>query len=285
MFIKAAPIGASRAAGQGRRRAASTGAVHRRAVVQSHRQQFREDAHGRPLRHARGLQPVAALSRTSICSRSDRPLREAVAANGAGGEAAALAEFGRRWGTAAMFEQARLANENPPKLRTFDTKGFRRDVVEFHPAYHALHGREHARRACTPRPGTPDGTRAAAPAEVARAARYLHGGAGRERAHVPDHHDARLRRRARGRARRCSAQLMPKIASRDYDPSFRPWPEKIRHHARHGHDREAGRHRRARQHHARRAATAMATASPATNGSCRRRCATPSWCWRRRRAG
>ena len=26
-------------------------------------------------------------------------------------------------------------------------------------------------------------------------------------------------------------------------------------------------------------------ASPATNGSCRRPCATPSWCWRRRQAG
>ena len=46
---------------------------------------------------------------------------------------------------------------------------------------------------------------------------------------------------------------MPKILSRHYDPQLRPWWEKIRHHARHGHDREAGRHRRAHQHHARRA--------------------------------
>ena len=37
---------------------------------------------------------------------SDAPLQEAVAANGAGGEAAALAQFGRRWGSAEMFEQA-----------------------------------------------------------------------------------------------------------------------------------------------------------------------------------
>ncbi len=69
---------------------------------------------------------------------SDRALRDAVAANGAGGEAAALSEFGRHWGTAAMFDAARLANENTPKLKTFDTKGFRRDVIEFHPAYHGF---------------------------------------------------------------------------------------------------------------------------------------------------
>jgi len=50
----------------------------------------------------------------------DRALQEAVAANGAGGEAVALSAFGRHWGSAGMFEQARLANENPPKLRAFD---------------------------------------------------------------------------------------------------------------------------------------------------------------------
>src|ERR1051325_10208225 len=68
---------------------------------------------------------------------SNRALRDAVAANGAGAEAAALSEFGRRWGTAAMFDAARLANEHTPKLKSHDTKGFRRDEIEFHPAYHA----------------------------------------------------------------------------------------------------------------------------------------------------
>jgi putative acyl-CoA dehydrogenase len=58
---------------------------------------------------------------------------EAVSANGAGGETAALSAFGRQWGTAD-----RRAHENPPKLYTFNPKGFRRDVVEFHPAYHDL---------------------------------------------------------------------------------------------------------------------------------------------------
>ena len=69
---------------------------------------------------------------------SDRPLIEAVEANGAGGEAAALSAFGRQWGAAEMFVRARRANENPPKLYSFDPKGFRRDTVEFHPAYHEL---------------------------------------------------------------------------------------------------------------------------------------------------
>src|SRR5947209_5466825 len=69
---------------------------------------------------------------------SDWALRDAVEANGAGGEAAALSDFGRRWGTAAMFEAGRVANENTPKLKTFDAHGFRRDVIEFHPAYHGF---------------------------------------------------------------------------------------------------------------------------------------------------
>ena len=69
---------------------------------------------------------------------SDRALRDAVAANGARAEAAALSEFGRRGGAAMMFEAARLANENTPTLKTFDAHGFRRDVIEFHPAYHGF---------------------------------------------------------------------------------------------------------------------------------------------------
>src|SRR5205823_6498576 len=67
---------------------------------------------------------------------SDRPLQDAVAANGGVGEAAALSAFGQKFGSAEMMLQARLANENVPKLRTFDSKGFRRDTIEFHPAYH-----------------------------------------------------------------------------------------------------------------------------------------------------
>ena len=69
---------------------------------------------------------------------SDRVLQEAVAREGAGHAADALARFGHTCGSAEALDQARLANEHPPRLRSFDAKGFRLDVVEFHPAYHAL---------------------------------------------------------------------------------------------------------------------------------------------------
>ena len=84
-------------------------------------------------------------------------------------EAEALAAFGRRWGSAAMFEQARLANENPPRLRTFDAQGHRCDLVEFHPAYHYFMAESIAAglHASTWRA---DATPAPAPADVARAA-------------------------------------------------------------------------------------------------------------------
>ena len=68
----------------------------------------------------------------------DIALQEAVAANGGAGEAAALSAFGEEWGTAKMFALGRQANENPPTLHAFDGKGFRRDAVEYHPAYHQL---------------------------------------------------------------------------------------------------------------------------------------------------
>src|SRR5262245_39374856 len=66
----------------------------------------------------------------------DVPLREAVVAFGGRGAETELADFGRHWGSAAMAARGRAANENTPKLRTFDSRGNRRDEVEFHPAYH-----------------------------------------------------------------------------------------------------------------------------------------------------
>ncbi len=69
---------------------------------------------------------------------SDRPLREAVAREGAGWACAKLENFGRTLGTAEVMEWATLANEYPPVLRTHDRYGHRRDEVEFHPAWHNL---------------------------------------------------------------------------------------------------------------------------------------------------
>jgi putative acyl-CoA dehydrogenase len=69
---------------------------------------------------------------------TDQPLRDAVAREGAGSAAERLRAFGQRMGSAEVLEQGRLANEHPPRLRTFDAKGHRIDRVEFHPAYHGL---------------------------------------------------------------------------------------------------------------------------------------------------
>lgn len=49
-----------------------------------------------------------------------------------------LSTFGKRVGSFEALEWGRLANENPPKLKTFDRFGHRIDEVEFHPAYHQL---------------------------------------------------------------------------------------------------------------------------------------------------
>jgi putative acyl-CoA dehydrogenase len=68
---------------------------------------------------------------------TDRPLMEAVLREGAGHSAKRLAAFGQICGSAEALQQGRLANENPPRLKTFDAKGRRLDIVEFHPAYHA----------------------------------------------------------------------------------------------------------------------------------------------------
>ena len=69
---------------------------------------------------------------------TDAALMEAVEREGAAGAAQRLAQFGHTCGSAEALEQARLANENLPRLLRFDGKGARLDVVEFHPAYHAL---------------------------------------------------------------------------------------------------------------------------------------------------
>lgn len=68
---------------------------------------------------------------------TDIALMEAVAREGAGWAKDHLSEFGARTG-GEMMASGFLANESPPKLRTFDSYGRRLDEVEFHPAYHEL---------------------------------------------------------------------------------------------------------------------------------------------------
>jgi putative acyl-CoA dehydrogenase len=67
----------------------------------------------------------------------NRPLAEALEREGAGWAAERCTAFAAALGGEPL-EWGRLANENPPKLRTHDRFGERIDEVEFHPAWHEL---------------------------------------------------------------------------------------------------------------------------------------------------
>ena len=69
---------------------------------------------------------------------SDPTLMDAVAREGAAWARANLEAFGALTGSAKAIELGRLANENPPRLMSFDPRGRPIDRVEFHPAYHQV---------------------------------------------------------------------------------------------------------------------------------------------------
>jgi putative acyl-CoA dehydrogenase len=69
---------------------------------------------------------------------ADRVLVEAVRREGGGAFEAELSALGARTGSREVLEWGRLANENPPQLKTFDRFGHRIDEVEFHPAWHEM---------------------------------------------------------------------------------------------------------------------------------------------------
>ncbi len=69
---------------------------------------------------------------------ADRVLTQAVAREGAGWADERLRGLGAIAGRPDVIELGRLANVNPPRLRTHDRYGNRIDEVEFHPAWHEL---------------------------------------------------------------------------------------------------------------------------------------------------
>ena len=181
---------------------------------------------------------------------SDAALAEAMAREGAGQATASLKAFGRIAGSAEAFERGRLANENPPRLETHDRHGRRRDTVAFHPAYHALmttsceqglHSSawSHIGEGRTqPRPG----------AHVARAGAFYMA-AQMEAGHCCPITMTSAAVPVLLQQPEIAEEWIERILPRRYDPRFVPAGEKIGRHARHGHDREAGRHRRARIDH------------------------------------
>ena len=203
---------------------------------------------------------------------ADPALLEAVDREGAGWAAGGLHELGLLASRAQTAEQARLANEHPPVLRTHDRHGNRIDEVEFHPAWHALMDTAvsrglHAAPWADPRPG----------AHVARAAKFYVWTQAEAGPRLPDLDD--LRRGARTAARprpggqvRAAAHRL-RLRSRAAPGRRQAGPA-----VRHGHDREAGRLRRPGEHHPRGARTGrrrrVPTCSPGTSGSAPRPCAT-----------
>lgn len=154
----------------------------------------------------------------------DRPLQDAVATHGGAAAKRELSEFGRHWGSAVMAERGRVANENPPKLRTFDARGARRDVVEFHPAYHELMAHSaHAgiHNSTWDARGAPAGNAA----EVIRAARFYMA-AQVETGHLCPITMTRASIAALASQPDLLALTMPVIATRSYDPAFAPWSTK-----------------------------------------------------------
>jgi putative acyl-CoA dehydrogenase len=151
----------------------------------------------------------------------DQPLQEAVAANGGASAGQELSEFGQHWGSAAMAERGRLANENTPKLRTFDARGNRRDQIEFHPAYHELMARS-AHAGIHNSTWTAQGKPAGGASEVVRAAKFYIA-AQVETGHLCPITMTRASVAALGSQPDLLAKVMPLIATAAYDPAFAPW--------------------------------------------------------------
>jgi putative acyl-CoA dehydrogenase len=154
----------------------------------------------------------------------DQPLVDAVKATAGDAALGELSAFGRQWGSAAMAQRARLANENTPKLRVFDAKGFRRDEVEFHPAYHELMAHS-AHAGLHNSTWGKDGKAAGQGAEVIRAARFFMA-AQVETGHLCPITMTRAAVGALAVDSELLAHLMPVLGTRAYDPSFAPWPTK-----------------------------------------------------------
>lgn len=154
----------------------------------------------------------------------DRPLVEAVKANGGAAAERELSDFGKHWGSAAMAERGRLANENTPKLRTFDSKGNRRDQVEFHPAYHELMAHS-AYAGVHSSTWSADGKPAGDAAEVIRATKFYIA-AQVETGHLCPITMTRASVAALAMQPDLLARVMPVLSTRSYDPNFAPWWDK-----------------------------------------------------------
>ena len=150
----------------------------------------------------------------------DPAMLSALHREGAGWAEDEVRRLGRLAGGEQAQENGRLANENPPRLRTHDRYGHRIDEVEFHPAWHelmrvAVTSGLHAAPWRDDRPG----------AHVARAAAFYVWGqtdAGHGCPISMTYSIVPALRHAPDLARR----FEPLLAARDYDPGLRPPEQK-----------------------------------------------------------
>jgi putative acyl-CoA dehydrogenase len=149
----------------------------------------------------------------------NRPLVEAARREGAEWAEQRLVALGQEAGGAPL-EWGRLANENPPQLKTHDRYGNRIDEVEFHPAWHWLmemsvkHG-THALPWREPQPG----------AHAARAALMLSGSA------VESGHGCPISMTyaavpALRKQPELAEEWVPRLTSLEYDPRMIPSEQK-----------------------------------------------------------
>ena len=150
---------------------------------------------------------------------SDRVLREAVEREGGGAAIPRLMTLGAKTGSAEAIEHGRLANDNPPRLRTHDEKGRRLDIVEFHPAYHECMAMSMAE-------GLHCGSASREPgANVMRAAgSYL--AAQMEAGHCCPITMTNAAIATLKLEPSLAADWLPRIMARTYDPAFRPPTQK-----------------------------------------------------------
>ncbi|HET6377668.1 MAG TPA: acyl-CoA dehydrogenase family protein [Methylocella sp.] len=151
---------------------------------------------------------------------SDPPLCGALARAGVDCETASLLAFGEDFGSAETMQLGRLANENPPRLRLVDASGSRADIVEYHPAYHALMEKSaaaglHCEAFESSKPGR----------VIARAAR-LYMATQAEAGHVCPLTMTHASAVALAASPAVHSAWLPRILSRGYDPAQKPWFEK-----------------------------------------------------------
>ena len=208
----------------------------------------------------------------------DVALQEAVAREGAAAAHEALTQRGGEIGSAAMIALADAANRNVPALKLFDATGRRRDVVEFHPAYHEL-------MSYLARHGAAAGPWVAksAGAHAARAALYYLYAQVEDGTLCPTTMTYASVPALREDPALASTWL-PRIERCEYDPRFIPAQDKRGVTLGMGMtEKQGGSDVRANTTRAERIGGGARTVSSGTSGSSPRRCATHSSCSRRRR--